>query len=109
MEAFLEKTWKIADMNSQQAYLKAIRDIQFRGGDPHEIIHQHHDHDGNEHSKIADGWSHLQNTKQFCLQYPFIQVLKVSVYNAVSPADKDLSQKMAAIQVQSFIQLAVGD
>lgn len=74
-------------MNSQQAYLKAIRNIQFRGGDPHQIIHQHHDHDGNEHSKITDGWSHLWNTKQFCLQYPFIQVLQLSVYNAVSPTD----------------------
>lgn len=87
MEGFLEKTWKIADMNSQQAYLKAIRDIQFRGGDPHQIIHKHHDHDGNEHSKVTDGWSHLRNTKQFCLRYPFIQVSQLSVYNAVSPSD----------------------
>lgn len=36
-------------------YLKAIGDIEFGRGDPHEVIHQHHNHDGYEHSKITDG------------------------------------------------------
>lgn len=36
-------------------YLKAIGDVEFRGGDPHQVVHQHHDHDGDEHGKVADG------------------------------------------------------
>lgn len=44
------------------AYLKAVRDIQFRRRDPHQIVHQHHDHDGYKYSKVTDSGSHLQDT-----------------------------------------------
>lgn len=38
-----------------QPHLKAIGDVEFRGRDPHQVIHQHHDHDGDEDGKVADG------------------------------------------------------
>ena len=44
------------------AYLEAVRNVEFRRGDAHQIVHQHHDHDGDEHSKVTDGGAHLQKT-----------------------------------------------
>lgn len=50
------------------AYLKAVGDVQFRRGNPHEIVHQHHDHDGYKHCEITDGRSHLHDTHNTRLQ-----------------------------------------
>lgn len=38
-------------------YLEAVRDVEFGRRDAHQIIH--HDHDGDEHGKVADGGAHL--------------------------------------------------
>lgn len=46
------------------AYLKAVRNIQLRRGDTHEIVHQNHDHDGYKYSKVADSGTHLNTQKQ---------------------------------------------
>ena len=46
------------------AYFEAVRNVEFRRGDAHQIVHQHHDHDGDEHSKVTDGGAHLQKTNQ---------------------------------------------
>lgn len=45
-------------------HLKAIGDVEFGGRDPHQVIHQHHDHDGEEHGEVADGRPHLREHKK---------------------------------------------
>ena len=54
-----ERGWSVMCCD---AYLKAVRNVEFRRGDAHQIVHQHHDHDGDEHSKVADGGAHLHKT-----------------------------------------------
>ena len=46
------------------AYFEAVRNVEFRRGNAHQIVHQHHDHDGDEHSKVTDGGAHLHKTNQ---------------------------------------------
>lgn len=45
-------------------HLEAIGDVEFGGRDPHQVIHQHHDHDGEEHGEVADGRPHLREHKK---------------------------------------------
>lgn len=45
-------------------YLKAVRNVEFGWRNSHQIIHQHHDHDGQKDSEVTYGGANLntQNT-----------------------------------------------
>lgn len=56
----LNNTCGLTAQSGISDYLKAIGDVEFGRRDSHEIIHQHHNHDGDEDGEITDGRPHLQ-------------------------------------------------
>lgn len=57
----LNKITKLTTVNIKvkEAYLKPVRDIEFRRGYSHQVVQQHHDQDGQKDGKVTDSGAHL--------------------------------------------------
>jgi len=78
------------------AHLEAVGDVEFGRRDAHQIVHQHHDHDGDEHGKVADGGAHLRkSTRQtvqkqgwlYSTQIPWLNSTFMGFLGAIEPME----------------------